>query len=105
MTNAFKMQKTKKNKLIEQLKNNLPNPKCFTQAFFLKTELFLLSLLLFILSTKIMQHIMEIVKYITMTLKEFKGVTGCPVQRTTYKNQEGVLNQRIEPSNKTDSFL
>lgn len=47
MTNSFKMEKTKKNMLIQQLKNNLPNPKCFTQAFFLKTELFLLSLLLF----------------------------------------------------------
>lgn len=44
-------------------------------------------------------------KYITMTLKEFRGVTGCPVQRTAYKKQEGVLNRKIEPPNKTNSFL
>lgn len=48
MTNTSKMQKKpKKKKLSEQLKNNLPDPKCFTQAFFLKTEVFLPQLLLF----------------------------------------------------------
>lgn len=56
-------------------------------------------------STKIIQHKMEMVKYITMTLKEFRGATGCPVQRIAYKKQEGILNWRIEPPNKTDSFL